>query len=62
MLAKNRTLAELRTLQDWYLRYQLTKAHGVAEVASIGGYVQQYQVVVDPARLRAFGIPLERVE
>jgi copper/silver efflux system protein len=61
VLAKNRTLAELRTLQDWYLRYQLTKAHGVAEVASIGGYVQQYQVVVDPARLRGFGIPLERV-
>jgi Cu(I)/Ag(I) efflux system membrane protein CusA/SilA len=61
VLAKNRTLAELRTLQDWYLRYQLTKAPGVAEVASIGGYVQQYQVVVDPARLRAYGIPLERV-
>ncbi len=59
--AKNRTLAELRTLQDWYLRYQLTKAHGVAEVASIGGFVQQYQVVVDPARLRAYGIPLEAV-
>jgi len=59
--AKNRTLAELRTLQDWYLRYQLTKAHGVSEVASIGGYVQQYQVVVDPARLRAYGIPLEAV-
>ena len=61
MQAKNRTLAELRTLQDWYLRYQITKAPGVAEVASIGGYVQQYQVVVDPARLRAYGIPLERV-
>jgi len=59
--AKNRTLAELRTLQDWYLRYQLTKAHGVSEIASIGGYVQQYQVVVDPARLRAYGIPLEAV-
>ncbi len=61
VLAKNRTLAELRTLQDWYLRYQITKAPGVAEVASIGGFVQQYQVVVDPARLRAYGIPLERV-
>ena len=59
--AKNRTLAELRTLQDWFLRYQLTKAHGVSEVASIGGYVQQYQVVVDPARLRAYGIPLAKV-
>src|SRR5512145_3290815 len=61
VLAKNRTLAELRTLQDWYLRYQLTKAPGVAEVASIGGFVQQYQVVVDPARMRGQGISLEQV-
>ena len=61
VLAKNRTLAELRTLQDWYLRYQITKAPGVSEVASIGGFVQQYQVIVDPAKLRAFGIPLERI-
>jgi len=59
--AKNMTLAELRTLQDWYLRYQLTKAQGVSEVASVGGFVQQYQVVVDPARLRGYGIPLMRV-
>ncbi|MBI5329273.1 MAG: efflux RND transporter permease subunit [Betaproteobacteria bacterium] len=61
VLAKNRTLAELRTLQDWYLRYQLAKAHGVAEVASIGGFVQTYQVTVDPVKLRAYGIPLARV-
>src|SRR5512134_2430162 len=61
VLSEKHNLAELRTMQDWYLRYQLTKAHGVAEVASIGGYVQQYQVVVDPARLRSYGIPLERV-
>jgi len=61
VLAKDRTLAELRTLQDWYLRYQLTKAQGVAEVASIGGFVQQYQVTVDPVKLRAYGIPLARV-
>ena len=61
VLAKNRTLAELRTLQDWYLRYQLNAAPGVSEVASIGGFVQQYQVVVDPARLRAYGITLERI-
>ena len=54
-------LAELRTIQDWYLRYQLTKAHGVAEVASIGGFVQQYQVTVDPVKLRAYGIPLNKV-
>jgi copper/silver efflux system protein len=59
--AKNRTLAELRTLQDWYLRYQLTKAQGVSEIASVGGFVQQYQVVVDPNKLRAYGIPLMRV-
>jgi hypothetical protein len=59
VLAKDKTLAELRTLQDWYLRYQLTKAHGVAEVASIGGFVQTYQVTVDPVKLRAYGIPLE---
>ncbi|AEV25476.1 MULTISPECIES: efflux RND transporter permease subunit [Azospira] len=61
VLAKNKTLAELRTLQDWYLRYQLTKAHGVAEVASIGGFVQTYQVTVDPVKLRSYGIPLSKV-
>jgi Cu(I)/Ag(I) efflux system membrane protein CusA/SilA len=59
--AKDRSLAELRTLQDWFLRYQLTKAQGVSEIASVGGFVQQYQVTVNPARLRAFGIPLMRV-
>jgi Cu(I)/Ag(I) efflux system membrane protein CusA/SilA len=59
--AKSRTLAELRSIQDWYVRYQLTKAHGVAEVASIGGFVQTYQVTVDPSRLRSFGIPLSKV-
>jgi Cu(I)/Ag(I) efflux system membrane protein CusA/SilA len=61
VLGKNRTLAELRTLQDWYLRYQLAKAQGVAEVASIGGFVQQYQVVVDPAKLRGYGVSLVTV-
>ena len=61
VLSGKHNLAELRTLQDWYLRYQLTKAHGVAEVASIGGFVQQYQVTVDPVKLRAYGIPLSRV-
>lgn len=59
--AKDRTLAELRTIQDWFLRYQLTKAEGVAEVASVGGFVQQYQVVVDPQKLQAYGIPLSKV-
>ncbi|SCM75914.1 copper/silver efflux system, membrane component [uncultured Pleomorphomonas sp.] len=59
--AKDRTLAELRTLQDWFLRYQLTKAGGVSEVASVGGFVQQYQVVVDPQKLQAYGIPLSKL-
>ena len=61
VLSEKHNLAELRTLQDWYLRYQLTKAHGVAEVASIGGFVQQYQVTVDPVKLRAYNIPLNSV-
>jgi copper/silver efflux system protein len=61
LVARNKTLAELRSIQDWYLRYQLAKSHGVAEVASIGGFVQTYQVTVDPLKLRAYGIPLNRV-
>jgi Cu(I)/Ag(I) efflux system membrane protein CusA/SilA len=61
VLGAQRTLAELRTLQDWFIRYQLTKAQGVAEIASVGGFVQQYQVVVDPRKLQAYGIPLQRV-
>src|SRR3990167_2989345 len=59
--AKQRTLAELRAIQDWFVRYQLTKAHGVAEVASLGGFVKTYQVTVDPRRLQAYGIPLKKV-
>ena len=61
LLAKDKTLAELRTIQDWYLRYQLAKAPGVAEVASVGGFVQTYQVTVDPVKLRAYNIPLTKV-
>jgi len=61
VLSEKHNLAQLRAMQDWYLRYQLTKAHGVAEVASIGGFVQQYQVTVDPVKLRGYGIPLSRV-
>jgi Cu(I)/Ag(I) efflux system membrane protein CusA/SilA len=61
LLAKDKTLAELRTIQDWYVRYQLTKAQGVAEVASVGGFVQSYQVTVDPVKLRAYGIPMSKV-
>ncbi|WP_196762474.1 efflux RND transporter permease subunit, partial [Stutzerimonas frequens] len=55
------TLAELRTLQDWFVRYQLTKAEGISEIASIGGFVQQYQVTVDPQKLQAYDIPLSRI-
>jgi Cu(I)/Ag(I) efflux system membrane protein CusA/SilA len=61
VVGANRTLAELRSLQDWYIRYALAKAEGVAEVASVGGFVKQYNVVIDPAKLRAFGVPLGRV-
>ncbi|MDD2915687.1 MAG: CusA/CzcA family heavy metal efflux RND transporter [Gallionella sp.] len=61
VIGVNKTLAELRTIQDWFLRYQLTKAHGVAEVASVGGFVQVYQVTVDPVKLRAYNIPLMKV-
>ncbi len=61
VLAKNRSLEELRTIQDWYLRYQLTKAHGVAEVGSVGGFVKQYQVVLDPRKLQAYGISPARI-
>jgi Cu(I)/Ag(I) efflux system membrane protein CusA/SilA len=56
-----RTLAELRTIQDWTVRFQLAKAGGVAEVASVGGFVQQYQVVIDPQKLQTYGIPLSKV-
>src|SRR5215213_9622768 len=52
---------DLRTLQDWFVRYQLNSVPGVAEVASVGGYVQQYQVDVDPNRLRAYNLPLSTV-
>ncbi len=57
----NRSLAELRTLQDWFVRYQLWKAGGVSEIASIGGFVQQYVVTVDPRKLQAYNIPLSKI-
>ena len=56
-----RTLAELRSLQDWLVRFRLTAAEGVSEVAAIGGFERQYQVIVDPRKLQAYGIPLSRV-
>ncbi len=54
-------LRDLRALQDWYVRYQLNSVPGVAEVASVGGYVQQYQIDVDPNKLRAYSLPLSTV-
>ena len=57
----NRDLAELRSYQDWYLKYQLTAVDGVSEVASIGGFVKQYQVTVDPTKLRAYNLSLREV-
>src|SRR6516225_6058729 len=56
-----KSLAELRTIQDWYIRYGIAKAEGVAEVASVGGFVKQYSVVIDPRRLQALGIPLAKI-
>ena len=55
------SLRELRSLQDWFVRYQLNAVPGVAEVASVGGFVQQYQIDVDPNRLRQYGLPLSAV-
>ncbi len=55
------SLRDLRSLQDWFIRYQLNAVPGVAEVASVGGHVQQYQIDVDPNRLRAYAIPLSQV-
>jgi Cu(I)/Ag(I) efflux system membrane protein CusA/SilA len=55
-------LAQLRTIQDWFLRYELAAVSGVAEVASIGGFVKQYQVTVDPNQLLAFNLPLQKIK
>ena len=59
--SKTHSLQELRSIQDWYLRYELTSVEGVAEVASVGGYVKQYQVTVDPIKLQGYDIPLSKV-
>ena len=58
---EQKSLDELRAIQDWYVRYQLTKASGVAEVASVGGFVRQYSVTVDPGKLRQYDVPLSRI-
>jgi copper/silver efflux system protein len=62
LTSPTRSLAELRSLQDWYLKYQLTGIEGVSEVAGIGGYVKQYQVTVDPVKMQSYGIPINMVE
>ena len=60
--SKERDLQQLRSIQDWHLKYQLTAVEGVSEVASIGGFVKQYQVTVDPIKLRAYNLPLKEIE
>ena len=61
IVAKELSLAELRSLQDWVVRFAVSKAKGVSEVASVGGFVKQYSIVVDPARLRAQGVTLSQI-
>ncbi|MGV1955508.1 efflux RND transporter permease subunit [Agrobacterium sp. 22-214-1] len=61
VVAKELSLAELRSLQDWVVRFAVSKSEGVSEVASVGGFVKQYSVVIDPARLRAQGVSLNDV-
>ena len=62
LMSEHHDLAQLRSIQDWFLRYELTSVPGVAEVASIGGFVKQYQVIIDPNKLLAFNIPLQKVK
>ncbi len=61
LTSKNHDLSELRSLQDWHLRFGLAKAEGVAEVAAVGGFVRQYAIVIDPQRMKTFGITLDAV-
>jgi copper/silver efflux system protein len=62
LTSDKRSIQELRSFQDWYLKYELTGVEGVSEVASIGGYVKEYQVTVDPVKLRGYNIPLAMIE
>ncbi|MEN3038168.1 MAG: efflux RND transporter permease subunit [Candidatus Kryptonium sp.] len=62
LVSDKRDLSELRSIQDWYLRYELTSVDGVAEVASVGGYVKNYRITIDPNKLLAYNIPLSQVE
>ena len=61
LTSKERDLSQLRSLQDWFLKYELTGLPGVSEVASVGGFVRQYQVTVDPEKMRAYGIPITKI-
>ncbi|MEH7903333.1 CusA/CzcA family heavy metal efflux RND transporter [Rhizobium laguerreae] len=61
VVAKELSLAELRSLQDWMVRFAVSKSEGVSEVASVGGFVKQYSIVVDPARLKAQGVSLDDI-
>lgn len=61
LLAANQDLSQLRSIQDWYLRFPLSSVEGVSEVASIGGFVRQYQVLLEPDRLLAYGIGVEKI-
>jgi Cu(I)/Ag(I) efflux system membrane protein CusA/SilA len=62
LTSDKRDLSELRSIQDWYLKYELTSVEGVSEVASIGGFVRQYQVTVDPVKLLAYNMPLGKIK
>ncbi len=62
VMAAKRNLAELRATQDWQVRFALAKAEGVAEIASVGGFVKQYSIIVDPRRLKSFDIPLSKIK
>jgi Cu(I)/Ag(I) efflux system membrane protein CusA/SilA len=61
LASTERNLADLRSIQDWFLKYELTAVEGVSEVASIGGFVKQYQITVDPNKLRAYNIPISKI-
>lgn len=62
LTSDKKDLSELRSIQDWYLRYALTSVDGVSEVASIGGYIRNYRVTIDPVKMQAYGISLMQVE
>jgi Cu(I)/Ag(I) efflux system membrane protein CusA/SilA len=62
LTSEKRSLAELRSIQDWHLKYELSAVEGVSEVASVGGFVKQYQITVDPTKLQAYGVSIAQLE